>query len=100
MHMQHKIDPEDALRLPSFRSLYAMTGVLGVLIAGHLLLWLFGAAGQSESGQPFGFYYLALGAAILGGARIVYGALLALLEGNVGADLALAIAVLASLILK
>ena len=97
MHMQHKVDPEDALRLPSFRSMYALTGVLGVLIAGHLL---FAWAGYTGSNRPFGFVDLALFAAVLGGARIVYGALLALFEGNVGADLALAIAVLASLMLK
>jgi Cu+-exporting ATPase len=97
MHMQHKVDPEDALRLPSFRSLYALTGALGVLIAGHLVLaW----AGYTGANRPFGFVDLALFAAVLGGARIVYGALLALFDGNVGADLALAIAVLASLMLK
>ncbi len=97
MHMQHKVDPEDALRLPSFRSLYALTGVLAVLIAGHVTLYL---AGLTGSQKPFGFVDLALLAAVIGGARIVYGALLALFEGNVGADLALAIAVLASLMLK
>src|SRR5262249_3124973 len=89
MHMQHKVDPEDALKLPSFRALYILTGILGVLIVGHLLLR-----------RPLGYVDLALVAAVLGGARIVYGALLALFEGNVGADLALAIAVLASLMLK
>ena len=57
MHMQHKVDPEDALRLPSFRSMYALTGVLGVLIAGHLVLaW----AGYTGSNRPFGFVDLAL----------------------------------------
>jgi Cu+-exporting ATPase len=97
MHMQHKVDPEDALRPPSFRSLYALTGILGILIAGHLILaW----AGYTGSRRPFGFLDLALIAAVIGGARIVYGALLALFEGNVGADLALAIAVLAALVLK
>ncbi len=97
MHMQHKIDPEDSLRPPSFGSLYALTAVLGVLLGGHLILYWSGLTG---SNKPFGFVDLALAAAVLGGARIVYGALLALFEGNVGADLALAIAVLASLILK
>jgi Cu+-exporting ATPase len=97
MHMQHKVDPEDALRLPSFRSLYVLTGVLGVLIGGHLVL---AALGYTGSRKPFGFADLALLAAVIGGARIVYGALVALFEGNVGADLALAIAVLASLMLK
>jgi Cu+-exporting ATPase len=97
MHMQHKVDPEDALRLPSFRSLYALTGLLGVLIVGHLLLVWTGYTGPR---RPFGFVDLALFAALIGGARIVYGALLALFEGTVGADLALAIAVLAALVLR
>jgi Cu+-exporting ATPase len=96
MHMQHKIDPEDALRLPSFRGLYALTVLLGVLIGGHLILAAFGYTGPN---RPFGWVDLALAAAVIGGARIVYGALLALFDGNVGADLALAIALLASLIL-
>ncbi|MBI3466068.1 MAG: cation-translocating P-type ATPase, partial [Planctomycetes bacterium] len=95
--MQHKIDPEDALRLPSFRWLYALTAALGVLIVGHLIL-----VGLRYTGdrRPFGIVDLALLAAVLGGARIVYGALLGLFEGNVGADLALAVAVLASLMLR
>ncbi len=97
MHMQHKVDPDDALRLPSFRSLYGLTAVLGLLLAGHLLL---AALGKTGPARPFGFLDLALLAALLGGARIVYGALVGLLEGNIGADLALAIAVLASLMLK
>jgi Cu+-exporting ATPase len=97
MHMQHKLDPEDSLRLPSFRSLYALTAVLAALLGGHLVLWL---AGYTDSNKPFGWLDLALAACVIGGARIVYGALLALFEGNVGADLALAIAVLASLVLK
>jgi Cu+-exporting ATPase len=96
MHMQHKIDPEDALRLPSFRGLYALTILLGALIGAHLVLAAFGYTGPD---RPFGWVDLAFAAAVIGGARIVYGALLALFEGNVGADLALAIALLASLIL-
>src|SRR2546425_4546245 len=95
--MQHKIDPEDALRLPSFRWLYALTAALGVLIVGHLILVALRYTGDR---RPFGIVDLALFAAVLGGARIVYGALLGLFEGNVGADLALAVAVLAALMLR
>ena len=42
----------------------------------------------------------ALVAAVLGGARTLYGALESLLQGRVGADLAVAIAVLAAILLQ
>src|SRR5690606_8010354 len=48
--------------------------------------------------SPFGFR-LALLAAVLGGSRILYQTLENLLEGKVGADLALTIAALAAIIL-
>jgi len=96
MHMQYKVNPEDALALPSFRSLYALTAVVGLLVAADLLFyWL----GYENLRNPFGVN-LSLIAALLGGARIVYGALKALLDFDVGADLALAIAMLAALLLK
>jgi Cu+-exporting ATPase len=96
MHMQHKIDPQNALKLPSFRALYVWTAVVGALVLGDLLFRLLGWTGLQ---RPFG-YELALLAALVGGARIVYGALAALLEGDLGADLALAIAMLAALVLR
>ncbi len=96
MHMQHSVDPREALELPSFRSLYLLTATLGVLIAADLLFrWL----GWTTLQQPFG-YDLALIAALIGGARIVYAALVGILEGNIGADIALAIAMLAALLLR
>src|SRR5438093_2502213 len=74
------------------RSLYVLTAVLGLLIGGDVLLGVLGWR------APWGIS-LALVAAILGGARIVYGALEALVAGRVGADLALAQACLAALVL-
>src|SRR5580658_5920693 len=95
MHMQYKVDPDDALALPSFRRLYALTVVVGLLVAGDLIFW---ALGYDSLRNPWGIN-LSLIAALLGGARIIYGALVALLEGDVGADLALAVAMLAALLL-
>jgi Cu+-exporting ATPase len=96
MHMQYKVDPDDALALPSFRSLYLLTATVGLLVAGDLVFWWLG---YESLRNPLGVN-LSLIAAVLGGARIIYGALSALLEGDVGADLALAIAMLAALVLK
>ena len=96
MHMQHSVDPREALELPSFRSLYLLTATIGVLIAADLVFrWL----GWTTLQRPLG-YDLALIAALIGGARIVYGALVGIMEGNIGADIALAIAMLAALLLR
>lgn len=95
MHMQYKVDPEDALALPSFRSLYVLTGVVALLVALDLVFaWL----GYTDLRNPLGLN-LSLIAAVAGGSRIVYGALTALFEGDVGADLALAIAMVAAILL-
>ena len=75
------------------RALFAFTLLLGFLIAGDLLLGLLGRAPL-----PPGLS-LSLVAAILGAIYIVYGALRALLQRRIGADLALAQAALAALIL-
>ncbi|MBX6313785.1 MAG: heavy metal translocating P-type ATPase, partial [Isosphaeraceae bacterium] len=77
------------------RSLYALTVVLGLLLGGDVL---FGALGLEAWRAPLGVS-LALIAAILGGVRILYGALEGLLAGRVGADIALAQACLAALVL-
>jgi Cu+-exporting ATPase len=96
MHMQYKVDPDRALAAPSFGRLYALTAVVGLLVAADLLFWWLG---YENLRNPYAVN-LALIAAVLGGGRIIYGALVALLEGDVGADLALAVAMLAALVLK
>ena len=95
MHMQYKVDPDAALSLPSFRSLYLMTSLVAFLVGCDLLFWFFG---YESLRYPLGVN-LSLIAAVIGGARIVNGALLGLLEGDVGADLALAIAMVAAIVL-
>src|SRR5512144_68477 len=77
------------------RALYVLTVVLGVLIGGDVAC---AALGWESWRAPLGIS-LALVAALLGGARIVYGALEALVHGRIGADVALAQACLAALVL-
>ena len=87
---------QDAPSLPSFRALFLMTGAVALLVAADVTLWWF----EYESlRNPFGVN-LTLLAAVLGGGRIVYSAVSSLLDGDVGADLALAIAMLAALLLE
>ena len=77
------------------RSLYTFTAILGVLIGGDLVLgWL----GWELIRAPWGIS-LAWVAAILGAGRIVYGAIEALARGRIGADIALAQACLAAIII-
>ncbi|MGO9465825.1 MAG: FtsH protease activity modulator HflK [Isosphaeraceae bacterium] len=75
--------------------LYAFTALLGALLATELLL---GLTGWESRRLPFSITPV-LAAAILGAVYIVYGALRGLLHGRVGADLALAQAALAALVL-
>lgn len=78
--------------------LYALTLLVGGLLLADVLLhqpWL---APWAEWRTLFG-YRLALWAALLGGARILYHTLDGLTSGRVGADLALTIACLAAIIL-
>ena len=96
MSTNQRHDWERELAAPSFRSLYALTVCVAVLVAGDVLFWWLG---WENLRNPLGVN-LSLIAAVLGGARIVYGALTALLEGDVGADLALAVALVAALVLK
>jgi P-type Cu+ transporter len=77
------------------RALFIFTALLGGLIAGDVLL---GFLGWERGTLPFGLS-LAMIAAVLGAVYIVYGALQALVQGRVGADLALAQACLAALVL-
>ena len=86
-------------------SLYLLTGLVGALMG--LDLWpivarwstSLGYALPSWSQEYFG-YRIALLAAITGGARILFGALESLLEGRLGADLALAIACIAAILIN
>ena len=77
------------------RSLYALTAILGVLIGADVV---FGGLGWDSFRSPWGVS-IAWVAAILGAGRIVYGAIEALAEGRIGADIALAQACLAAIII-
>ncbi|MCI0456524.1 MAG: FtsH protease activity modulator HflK [Gemmataceae bacterium] len=70
-------------------TLYALTILIGLLIALDLF-------------SPWRFFgwQLSMVAAIIGGARILYTSLEALFEGRVGADLALAIACVAAILMQ
>src|SRR5262245_50545931 len=63
------------------RILYALTALMGVLIGGEVV---FGWLGWESWRAPWGVS-LALVAAVIGGSRIVYGALEALFRGSIGA---------------
>jgi len=109
--MHREISYVDSLyKQESNAGLYAFTALIGLLIG--IDLWSYIAelinavfdAGLSTRpfilhlfGMPFRF---ALIAAILGGARILYSSLEGLLSGKVGADLALAIAVVAAIYIR
>src|SRR5262245_43602355 len=84
-------------------SLYLLTALLGLLIAADLWPWFVGWLGVSWlptwPREVFG-YRLALVAAVIGGARVLYGSLESLFEGRLGADLALALACIAAILIK
>src|SRR6516225_9394193 len=86
-------------------SLYLMTGLIGILIGADLWPslagWLSAKGLELPSWQRefYGNYRFALLAAVLGGARILYGSVESLLEGRLGADLALAIATIAAILI-
>jgi Cu+-exporting ATPase len=77
------------------RSLYLLTALLGLLIGADVL---FAALGWEAWRAPAGIALVKV-AAILGAAKIVYGALEALVHGRIGADIALAQACLAALVI-
>jgi len=85
--------------------LYALTALVGGLLAADLWPlaagWLAGQGLEVPTWPPrlFG-YRLALLAAVIGGARVLYNSLESLFEGRIGADLALAIACLAAIVLR
>jgi Cu+-exporting ATPase len=78
--------------------LYVMTALLGAIIAGDIVLWFLQGRGDAPP-VIFGFR-LAIVAAVIGGARILYTSMDSLFEGRLGADLALAIACIAAIYLK
>jgi Cu+-exporting ATPase len=73
------------------RTLQAVTALVGVLLLADVVAAALGSPWQRPLGMP-----LALLAAVIGGGRVVYLALTALLEGSIGADIALAIACIAA----
>lgn len=77
---------------------YLLTAAVALLLAGDFFLKLVGAPVWLKDGTIAGFR-LALLAAVLGGARILYQTLEGLFEGRVGADLALTIAALSAILL-
>ncbi len=96
---------DEAFHQESNRALYLLTGLIGLLIG--LDLWPAVAAWLRPQGldlpswsrEFYGPYRFALLAAVLGGARILYGSVESLLEGRLGADLALAIACIAAILI-
>jgi Cu+-exporting ATPase len=85
-------------------SLYLLTALLGLVMA--VDLWPVLASWAADKGLPLptwpreiGGYRIVLLAAILGGARVLYNSLESVLEGRLGADLALAIACVAAILI-
>jgi P-type Cu+ transporter len=97
--------PNDLFDNPTPLGLYFLTGILGLLIGLDLLptifIWL---NGQFDLGlptwnnQPQGIRY-ALIAAVLGGARVIQGCIDKFVEGKFSAELAIAIACAAAIII-
>ncbi len=89
-HSPHHHDEHD--HAAELRALLATTIVVGLLLGLDIAL---GLAGAESLRRPFGVS-LSLLAAVIGGGRVVYLALAALLEGRIGADIALAVACVAA----
>jgi Cu+-exporting ATPase len=102
--MHREISHTDpALQAESNLSLYLMTGLLGLLIG--LDLWptiagWFPGGGLPSWPNSWNGYRFAHLAAIIGGARILFTSLEGLFEGRIGADLALAIACIAAILIN
>jgi Cu+-exporting ATPase len=86
---------------PRNLSLYLLTGLIGLLIAADLwpklvswMQWTVPTWPATISG-----WEIAMIAAVIGGARVLYTSLESLLEGRIGADLAVAIATIAAILL-
>src|SRR5262245_35612649 len=95
---------DEAFARPSNAGLYTFTAVLGLLIARDLWPvvagWInsLGADLPLWSNKFLGYRY-ALFAAVVGGARVLYGSLDSLFSGRLGADLAVALACIAAILI-
>jgi Cu+-exporting ATPase len=96
---------DEAFHQESNLALYLLTAFIGVLIGLDLWPVVAGWLRNQGLGVPlgtrefYGPYRFALLAAVLGGARILYGSVESLLDGKLGADLALAIACIAAILI-
>src|SRR2546425_5653181 len=106
--MHREISHDDpALERKSSLALYLLTGLIGLIIAVDLwprvAAWVAGLGvdlpAWARWSRDIGGYRIVLLAAILGGARVLYNSLESLLEGKLGADLALAIACVAAILI-
>src|SRR4051812_8478416 len=104
--MHRELNTADApFRAEAPLGLYALTALVGGLLAADLWPLLAGWL-QSQGLDTYTWpptllgYRLALIAAVIGGARVLYNSLESLFEGRIGADLALAVATLAAIILR
>ena len=96
MHMavHHERTSGDTFRIHDSRPLYLMTGLLGILIALDLLLPFV----PGYSNVVWGIR-LSMIAAVIGGSRTLYVSLERIFEGEIGADLALALACIAAILI-
>lgn len=104
--MHREFNPTDSpFRSQGHSTLYLLTGLLGVLLVADLWPsltgWLatLGLSLPTWATREFLGFRFALIAAVIGGARTLYGALERLSEGKLGADLAVAIAVIAAILI-
>ena len=96
---------DEPFRTDSPLGLYLLTALVGGLLAADLwplvASWLRAQGIESYTWRrEIAGVRFSLIAAVIGGARILYGSLEALFEGRVGADLALAIATLAAILIR
>ncbi|MES2794040.1 MAG: HAD-IC family P-type ATPase, partial [Planctomycetota bacterium] len=95
------VAPAEDAKLPTANPaipLYVLTTVVGLLLGCDTLLTWIDAPALNAYRTVFGFR-LALLAAVIGGARLLYRTLEGLFDGRIGADLALTSACLAAIVL-
>src|SRR5262245_38595671 len=108
--MHREISPSERLGHPEAPlSLYLLTALLGALLTADLWPALAGWLWPGGSGawlpvwprEVFGYRSgFALIAAVLGGSRVLYNSLESLFDGKLGADLALALACIAAILIN